>query len=188
MIDQLAVCADYLPSLRVGNENRHHQMNFDRLVRCRLGCSFFTSQLTIEYTDSTYTPGFSIIDRIRLSLPTGCHCGDFPNNNPYYISSMGSCCGCRVGTSYHRIHKKANRSGGTRWNLLTKNCSARFATPSASITTPSAPKKPIPTESNATSTSTTSATRPKWALPRSRPCSPQHAKAIKLALQPNWSA
>ena len=84
-------------------------------------------RLTIVYTDSIYASRFSIIDRIRLSHPTSCHCGDCPNSNPYYISSAGFCCGCQVGTLYHRIHKEVNRSRGTRWNLLTKSRSTRCA-------------------------------------------------------------
>lgn len=45
---------------------------------------------TIEYMDSTSTSGFTIIDRIRLSHPTGCHCRVFPDNSPPYISSPES--------------------------------------------------------------------------------------------------
>jgi len=48
VIDQLAVRAEHLLSPRVGNENRYQQMDFDRLVRCRLGCSSFTSQLATK--------------------------------------------------------------------------------------------------------------------------------------------
>jgi len=44
--------------------------------------------------------------------------------------------------------------------------------PSASNTVPIAPSRPTSAGSNATSTSTACATRPKWAIPRSKPFSP----------------
>jgi hypothetical protein len=97
----------------------------------------------VEYTDSTYTSRFSIIDRIRLSHPIGCHCRVFPNNNPHYIPSAESCCGCQVNSLYHRIHKRAIRSGGTRWNLLTESQSTRPALSSAKVC---APVLPVPRE------------------------------------------
>ncbi len=86
--------------------------------------------LTIKYTDPAYTFRFSLIGRIRLSLPTSCHWEAFPCDNPDYIPPAESCCSCQVNSSYHRVRQQSMRSRGTRWNVLTISRSARRATPS----------------------------------------------------------